>query len=84
MIQNAGVQSAVRACDSTCADFRRRLGEWPQRSTEDSISWRDHFCIGMFKVAKIQAFRHQVELCKSTIAVALGTANCIMTVSDES
>jgi hypothetical protein len=78
-IDNVKVGLAVKNCGEACEKFEETVTHWMKHSTETKTFWWDKVRAGYFGEAKIKAFTGQLETCKATVNMALGTATlCVL------
>ena len=66
---------AIENCNRACKEFQSQLERWMKHSKNDKLFWMIQWKIGLFGQEKINAFKGQLHDCKSTLNIALATAN---------
>lgn len=67
--------SAIKTCDEACDTFRKNLQRWTRHSEDGKMSWRDRINVGFFQDENIKALSERLQSCKSTLILAVSTAN---------
>ena len=65
---------AIRSCTRACNTFRADLQHWTRHSGEGKLSWKDRANVGFFKQRQIKSTSEQLQTCKLTINLVVGTA----------
>ncbi|PVH69236.1 hypothetical protein DL98DRAFT_474010 [Cadophora sp. DSE1049] len=83
IIRSSQIGPAVENCDRACKAFQSRVERWMKHSKEDKIFWISRWKIGLFGPDRIKTFKGQLNDCKSTLNIALTTANLLVTASEK-
>jgi predicted nucleotidyltransferase len=75
IIRSSQIGPAVENCDRACKAFQSQVERWMKHSKEDKIFWISRWKIGLFGPDRIKTFKGQLNDCKSTLNIALTTAN---------
>lgn len=75
VMQAGNVEVALTACKDSCTRFHLGLQKLLKHSTDGKISKRDKFAFGFMSRGKVAAFKGELNLCKSTVGLALNAAN---------
>ena len=71
------LEAALKACSDVCGRFHQELKKLLRHSNEGDLSRRDRFNVGFFAKNKVVAFISELNVCKSTISLALSGANLL-------
>ncbi|KAL5313286.1 hypothetical protein ACEPPN_019019 [Leptodophora sp. 'Broadleaf-Isolate-01'] len=83
IIRSSQIGPAVENCDRACKAFQSQVERWMKHSKEDKIFWISRWKIGLFGPDRIKTFKGQLNDCKSTLNIALTTANLLVVVSQK-
>ncbi|EEU42253.1 uncharacterized protein NECHADRAFT_79997 [Fusarium vanettenii 77-13-4] len=72
------LQAALKACSDVCGRFHEELRKLLRHSNEGDLSRRDRLNVGFFAKNKVVAFISELNVCKSTISLALSGANLMI------
>ncbi|RSM00889.1 hypothetical protein CEP52_008853 [Fusarium oligoseptatum] len=72
------LEAALKACSDVCDRFHEELKKLLRHSKEGDLSRRDRFNVGFFAKNKVVAFISELNVCKSTISLALNGANLMI------
>jgi len=72
---------AIENCNRACKEFQSQLERWMKHSKNDKLFWMIQWKIGLFGQEKINAFKGQLHDCKSTLNIALATANLMLVIT---
>jgi hypothetical protein len=75
IIRSSQIGPAVENCDRACKAFQSQVERWMKHSKEDKIFWISRWKIGLVGPDRIKTFKGQLNDCKSTLNMALTTAN---------
>lgn len=74
IVESTKLSAAIKTLKSTCDDFKVSLSKWTRHSDEDRTALRDRIEIARNKT-KITLFFEQLDSCKQTVTMALGSCN---------
>ncbi|KAG4435557.1 hypothetical protein IFR05_008968 [Cadophora sp. M221] len=83
IIRSSQIGPAVENCDRACKAFQLQVERWMKHSKEDKIFWISRWKIGLFGPDRIKTFKGQLNDCKSTLNIALTTANLLEVASQK-
>ncbi|PVH67592.1 hypothetical protein DL98DRAFT_662565 [Cadophora sp. DSE1049] len=83
IIRSSQIGPAVENCDRACKAFQSQVERWMKHSKEDKIFWISRWKIGLFGPDRIKTFKGQLNDCKSTLNIALTTANLLVVASQK-
>jgi len=83
IIRSSQIGPAVENCDRACKAFQSQVERWMKHSKEDKIFWISRWKIGLFGPDRIKTFKGQLNDCKSTLNIALTTANLLEVASQK-
>lgn len=72
------IKGAVENCNSACSTFQKTLHHWMRHATKHKASWAewtDRVRVGIFEQGTIKVFQGRLNVCKSTLMVALSTSS---------
>lgn len=75
IIGSSQIGRAVENCDRACKAFQLQVERWMKHSKDDKLFWMIQWKIGLFGQERINTFKGQLQDCKSTLNIALTTAN---------
>ena len=75
IIGNNQIGPAVENCDRACKAFQLQVERWMKHSNNNKLFWIIQWKIGLFGQERINTFKGQLQNCKSTLNIALTTAN---------
>ncbi|KAM5345806.1 hypothetical protein ACJ41O_011667 [Fusarium nematophilum] len=78
VVLNANVEAALKACGDSCTGFHAELKELLKHSSDGKLSKRDRFNFGFLARDRVVAFANALNVCKSTLGLALNGANFIV------
>ncbi|KAF5006656.1 hypothetical protein FDECE_6990 [Fusarium decemcellulare] len=76
--QTANVDVALKACRDSCGRFHKELKDLLKHSNDEKLSKRDRFNIGFLAKDRVVAFTSELNVCKSTVGLALNGANLLV------
>ncbi|KAH6960049.1 hypothetical protein BKA56DRAFT_680302 [Ilyonectria sp. MPI-CAGE-AT-0026] len=76
--KNGNVEGALKACEQSCSRFHAELKELLKHSSDGKLSKRDRFNIGFLARDRVVAFTTGLNVCKSTLGLALNGANLMV------
>jgi hypothetical protein len=75
LVQSSNVEKALKTCEESCKNFQSTLRKWLKHSDDAGVDWRDRIKVGFFGEKKLAALTNELNICKSTISMALNGAN---------
>ncbi|KAJ3536628.1 hypothetical protein NM208_g6644 [Fusarium decemcellulare] len=76
--QTANVDVALKACRDSCGRFHKELKDLLKHSNQEKLSKRDRFSIGFLAKDRVVALTSELNVCKSTVGLALNGANLLV------
>ena len=73
VLRQIGIDVALEGCRAVCDDFKATIDKYTTHSTKTKFSKRDRLTV-TFRKSKIATFTERLDLCKSTINLALTSA----------
>lgn len=75
IVCTGNLEAALKACSEVCGRFHEELKKLLRHSSEGELSRRDRFNVGFLAKDRVTAFISELNVCKSTISLALNGAN---------
>lgn len=75
IVRTGNLEAALEACRDACSRFHDELKNLLRHSSESELSRRDRLNVGFFAKDRVVAFVGELNVCKSTISLALNGAN---------
>ncbi|KAI1839711.1 hypothetical protein JX266_014079 [Neoarthrinium moseri] len=82
-LKKTGVVEAVNHCGQACDDFTKKLEKWTKHSSDQKLSLRDRFSVGLWNREKISTFRTRVQCCQATVQFAVDSTQLIVQLRSE-
>ncbi|UPL01157.1 hypothetical protein LCI18_012091 [Fusarium solani-melongenae] len=78
IVRTGNLEAALKACSDVCGRFHEELKKLLRHSSEGELSLRDRLNVGFLAKDRVTAFISELNVCKSTINLALNGANLII------
>ncbi|RSL90607.1 hypothetical protein CEP51_000630 [Fusarium floridanum] len=78
IVRAGNIEATLKACSDVCGRFHDELKNWLRHSSEGELSRRDRLNVGFLAKDRVVAFVSELNVCKSTISLALNGANLIV------
>ena len=72
--RKTGIAEAVNSCSKACDEFSKNLEKWTKHSSNQKISLRDRFTVGVWNKERIRTFQTHLQSCEATVQFAVASA----------